>query len=174
MMILSGLNFIENTQLDLVDEILIDWSEQRPDIDCHGKEIVSRMVIFYSKYISMLEKALKPLALSPTVFSVLVTIRRKGPQAEVNIKKMIQEVLITSGAMSNLLTRLIDMGLITKRPDEEDARSMRVQLTSVGLELIDKAMEIQAACERRFVQALSREEQKQMSSLLKKMHVEVY
>lgn len=162
------------TELDLIDEILLDWSAQRPDIDCSGKEIVSRITRFYSRYMTLLERALKPLSLAPNVFSVLVTIRRKGPMASVNVKTIIQEVLITSGAMSNLLNRLIDIGLITKTPDPEDARSMLVQLTVTGLELIDKAMDIQAACERRLVHTLSLEEKSQLAFLLKNLNQEVF
>ncbi len=159
-------------RMDLVDEIVIDWSLQRPDIDCSGKAIVCRILRFYSYYLSVLEKSLKPLRIAPNVFSVLVTIRRKGKEAEINVKTLMQEVLVTSGAMSNLLNRLIDAGLITKRPDTNDARSMLVQLTSKGLEIIEKAMEMQAACERKLTCRLTQEEREQLSLLLKKIQPE--
>ena len=160
--------------MDLADEILADWSKQRPDIDCYGKAIVCRMLRFYSRYISILEKSLKPLNIAPNVFSVLVTIRRRGKTAEVNVKNVIQEVLVTSGAMSNLLTRLIDDGLIKKRADDHDARSMLIKLTPKGLKLVDQAMEIQAACERKLTHSLSQAERKQLAGLLKKLPLEEF
>ena len=64
--------------MDLIEEIVTDWSIQRPDIDCSSKEIVGRMLRFYSHYLSTAERALKKLNMAPNVFSVLVTIRRKG------------------------------------------------------------------------------------------------
>jgi DNA-binding MarR family transcriptional regulator len=158
--------------MDLVDEIVADWAVQRPDIDCSGKAIVCRILRFYSYYLSVLEKSLKPLGIAPNVFSVLVTIRRKGKRAEINVKTMMQEVLVTSGAMSNLLNRLIDEELITKRPDANDARSMLVRLTPKGLKVIEKAMEIQAACERKLISSLNQKEREQLSLLLKKIQPE--
>jgi hypothetical protein len=89
--------------VDLIDEILKGWQTQRPEIDYSGKATVCRIVQFYSHYIATLEKALKPLNMAPNVFSVLVTIRRSSKHSEVTIKKVMQEALITSGAMSNLI-----------------------------------------------------------------------
>lgn len=155
--------------MDLIEEIVSDWSTQRPDIDCSGKEIVGRMLRFYSHYYSTVERALKKLKIAPNVFSVLVTIRRKGVEAEINVKDIIPGVLITSGAMSNLLTRLINKGLVTKRQDTLDARAMLVKLTPMGLKLIDEAMEIQADCERKLTQVLSTAERRQLALLLKKI-----
>ena len=88
--------------MDLIEEIVSDWSTQRSDIDCSGKEIVGRMLRFYSHY-STVDRALKKLKIAPNVFSVLVTIRRKGIDAEINVKDIIPGVLITSGAMSNVV-----------------------------------------------------------------------
>lgn len=160
--------------MDLIDEIITDWSMQRPDIDCSGKAIVCGMLRFYSHYISLLEKALKPLGIASNVFSVLVTIRRKGEQSEMNVKKIIEEVLVTSGGMSNLLGRLIDAELITKRPDSNDARSMLIKLTPKGLHIVNKAMEIQAACERKLTHSLTEDERQQLSTLLKKIKPEEF
>lgn len=157
--------------MDLIDEIMADWATQRPDIDCSGKVVVCRILRCFSMMIAALDKALKPLGISPNDFSVLVTIRRKGSQTEIAVKQVMEEVLVTSGGMTNLLNKLIQSGLITKRKGtkEEDARSAFVKLTPKGLNLIDKAMEIQAACERQLTQALSDTEKKQLSALLKKI-----
>ena len=157
--------------MNLVDEILSDWSIQRPDIDCSGKAIVCRILHCYSTFISTLEKSLKPFGITPNVFSVLVTIRRKGADAEVTVKKILEEALVTSGAMSNLLNKLMDAGLITKRKGmgQEDERSTYVKLTAKGLALIDRAMEVQAASERRLTENLTNPEKKQLAELLKKL-----
>ena len=155
--------------MDLIDKILQDWERERPDIDCGGKAVVCRILRLYSIYIDKFEARLKPLAITPNVFSVLVTIRRRGPNAEVNVKDIIDEVLVTSGGMSNLLLRIIKTKLIKKRPDPKDARSMLIKLTSHGLTIVDKAMEIQAACEREMVNTLTSEENAQLALLLKKL-----
>lgn len=160
--------------MDLIDEILADWGTQRPDINCSGKAVVCRILRNYSGVIAVLEKALKPVGISPNDFSVLVTIRRKGPKAEITVKQVMEEVLVTSGGMTNLLNKLIQLDLIKKRKGtkKEDRRSAFVKLTPKGLDVIDRAMEIQAACERKLTQALSANEKKQLADLLKKMQQE--
>jgi len=157
--------------MDIVDEIISDWTIQRPDIDCSGKIVICRILRSFSHVIAALEKSLKPLGITPNIFSILVTIRRRGAQAEITVKTIMDEVLITSGAMSNLLNRLIELDLISKRRgmEEEDSRSAFIKLTSKGLALVDKAMEIQATCERKLTQALSNTEKQQLAGLLKKM-----
>jgi DNA-binding MarR family transcriptional regulator len=118
-----------------------------------------------------LEKVLTPLGITPSIFSILVTIRRKGKKAEITVNKIMEEALMTSGGMSNLLKKTIESGLITKRKGvgDEDSRLTFVKLTPKGILLIDKAMEIQAAMERKFTQKLTTTENKQLSKLLKKM-----
>ena len=153
--------------MDFIEEIL-------SDIDCGGKAVVCRILRIFSHANAALEKTLKPLGITPNVFSVLVTIRRKGPKAEVTVKKILEEALVTSGGISNLINRLIELGLITKRKgaEEEDARSAFIKLTPKGLAIIDKAMVVQAACERKLTQSLTNAEKKQLSALLKKMQSE--
>lgn len=160
--------------MDLIDEIITDWAMQRPDINCAGKAVVCRILRNYSYFILALERALKPLGITPNDFSVLVTIRRKGVQAEITVKQVMEEVLITSGGMTNLINKLTQSGLIAKRKGKkkEDGRSTFVRLTAKGLNLINKAMEIQAACERKLTQALSDSEKQQLADLLKKMQHE--
>ena len=82
-----------------------------------------------------------------------------------------EEVLVTSGGMTNLLNKLIQLNFIKKRKGtkKEDGRSAFVKLTPKGLDVIDRAMEIQAACERKLTQALLVNEKKQLADLLKKM-----
>lgn len=157
--------------MDLIDEILKDWATERPDINCGGKAVVCRILRNFSYVIAALEKALKPLDISPNDFSVLVTIRRKGPKAEITVKQVMEEVLVTSGGMTNLLNKLIELNLIKKRKGtkQEDGRSAFVKLTPKGLDLIDRAMEVQAACERKLTQTLSNTEKRQLADLLKKM-----
>ncbi|MAZ38697.1 MAG: hypothetical protein CMF49_01120 [Legionellales bacterium] len=158
--------------MNLIDEIMTDWKKERPDIECSGKASICSILRVYSQYIMLLERALKPLNIAPNVFSVLVTVRRKGKAAEISVKKIREEVLVTSGGMSNLLLRMVKANLITKRPDKDDARSMLIRLTPKGLKIIDKAMEIQAACERQLTNTLTKTENKQLANLLSKLLLE--
>lgn len=157
--------------VDLIDEILVDWARQRPDIDISGKAVICGLLRCFTNYISTLEAALKQFDISPNDFSVLVTIRRKGPKSEIVVKQIMEEVLVTSGGMTNLINKLVQAGLVTKRKGakKEDARSAFIKLTPIGLDLINKAMDVQAACERKLTSMLSDTERQQLAKLLKKM-----
>jgi len=155
--------------MNLIKEICNDWATQRPDINCSGKAVICSILRIRSNYLCHLEKALKPLGIAPNVFSVLVTLRRKGASAEISVSKIREEVLVSSGGMTNLLNRLINDALISKRACENDARCMLVKLTPKGLDIIDKAMEIQASLECKMTAMLTQKENNQLSDLLRKL-----
>jgi DNA-binding MarR family transcriptional regulator len=157
--------------IDLINEILVDWAKQRPDIDISGKAVICGVLRCFTNYINTLETALKQFDISPNDFSVLVTIRRKGPKSEIVVKQIMEEVLVTSGGMTNLINKLVQAGLVLKRKGakKEDARSAFVKLTPRGLDLINNAMEVQAACERKLTYMLSDVEKQQLAELLQKM-----
>lgn len=156
--------------MDLIDKIVADWQKERSDIDCNGKDIVARLVYSHSKIVKALEKSLKPFCITPTIFSVLMTARRRGKNGEVTIKQIMEEILITSGATSNLINKLVADKLITKRlaNKDEDARSVFVKLTAEGLELIDKAMVAVARCENMLIHTFSNEEKVLFVDMLRK------
>ncbi|MCB1136313.1 MAG: winged helix DNA-binding protein, partial [Chlamydiia bacterium] len=132
-----------------------------------------RIIRLYNLYVEALERALKKLDIKQTEWAVLVTVRRKGKDEGIPIKVILQEVLLTSGAMTNLVHRLIKADYLEKRKDEQDKREVRVSLTAKGVDLVDRAMEIQAGVERRFVESLDRSERTQLEKLLKKMVLDV-
>jgi DNA-binding MarR family transcriptional regulator len=87
-----------------------------------------------------LDAALTPLALTPTQFILLATTgwleHRGDPPTQ-------QQVADGSGAdrvmTSKIIRTLEDRGLITRRPDEADARAIRLALTPKGRTLARRA-----------------------------------
>ena len=56
--------------------------------------------------------------------------------------------MVTSGTMTHRMKSLETRGLVQRLPNPQDARSMLVQLTDQGLELIDRAVEAHLDNER--------------------------
>jgi len=75
--------------------------------------------------------------------------------------------MLSSGAMTNRLDRLADRGLIERIPDPHDRRSLLVQLTAEGLDLINRAVEAHLANEQRLIASLSSEQREQLATLLR-------
>jgi len=75
--------------------------------------------------------------------------------------------LVTSGTMTNRLRHLEDRGLISRRPDPDDARSVRVRLTAEGLRRVDAALVDLVTREDTLLVGLSASQRTQLAELLK-------
>ena len=156
---------------NVVDHILEDWSKEMPDETTPAKGVIISLIHCYATVYSSLELLLKPLDITPTIFSALVAIRRSGPDAEIPVKNIMEQALVTSGAASNLINQLIKLDLITKRKanTKEDARSVFVKLTPHGLAFINKLIPIITAWENKITRSLSKPEKSKLTLLLKKI-----
>jgi cytochrome b561 len=80
-----------------------------------------------------------------------------------------KSLLITSGAMTNRLNRLEEVGSIQRVADPEDKRSMLVALTDPGREKIEQALLVHTETQRDQLATLSAEQQQQLQSLLSQL-----
>ena len=71
---------------------------------------------------------------------MIVTIRRAGPPYELRPRDILREGLLSSGAVTNRVDRAEKMGLVERRPDPADRRSVIVRLTPAGLRLADEVI----------------------------------
>jgi DNA-binding transcriptional ArsR family regulator len=78
-------------------------------------------------------------------------------------------MMLSSGAMTNRLDRLEDMGLIRRSPDPNDRRGRLVELTTTGRELVDKAIGEHLANEERLLSGLTAPERVKLADLLRKL-----
>ncbi len=71
---------------------------------------------------------------------MLSALRRASPP-HLSPGQLLAQTLVTSGTMTNRLDHLEGRGLVRRRPDPSDARSVRVQITSAGRRRVDRALE---------------------------------
>jgi DNA-binding MarR family transcriptional regulator len=79
--------------------------------------------------------------------------------------------LLTSSGTTKRLDRLEAAGHITRQPDPNDRRGVLITLTPQGRSLIDKAAVPHMANEQRILSGLTREEQRQLADLLRKLRI---
>lgn len=77
----------------------------------------------------------------------------------------------TSGAMTHRLAQLEAAGLITRPAADGDGRSVLVELTEAGRDLVDRIAPDHLDNERRLLSALSDDEQRTLTALLAKLLV---
>ena len=76
---------------------------------------------------------------------------------------------LSSGAMTNRLDRLEKAGYVERLPDPRDRRAVKVQLTQAGADAWDRTVEIQGRREAFFASVLSKDEQRQLNDLLRRL-----
>src|SRR5690606_21024767 len=101
-------------------------------------------------------------------FDVLATLRRAGAPYERRPSELAEHTMVTSGAMTKRIDRLVDAGLVTRRRSEIEGRGRVVALTDRGRELIDEAFTAHIANEHRLLEPLTPSERAALASLLAK------
>ncbi|TMM52180.1 MarR family transcriptional regulator [Maribacter algarum] len=164
---------MKESQEDIIDNLVSQWHQERPELDAEAMYIVGRIL----KLGKILEKragqALKDSGIYYTDLDVLATLRRSGKPYELTPKELMRSVLITSGAMTALLDRLTRLDLIYRAPDKKDGRIKRAGLTKEGKKVIDKAIEIRFEEANDSVRKLNKAERASLATLLKKMLTEL-
>jgi DNA-binding MarR family transcriptional regulator len=111
-------------------------------------------------------------AVKPGQFQVLAALRRRDPAA-MNATELARASLLTSGAMTAVLDRLEEQGLVRRQIDGEDRRARRITITEKGRTIVDRALEQRQAQHRALNAALSLEEREALSAILRKLLIAV-
>ena len=154
-------------QKDAIDEILDQWSEERPDLDTASLGVVIRVMTLYRSFSRQATRALEPLELELWEYDVLSALRRQGKPYALPATGLARETGLSSGAMTNRIDRLESRGLVLRKPDSKDRRGVNVSLTAQGRKLIDRAIQYRLDSARDSLQALTAKQQRELASLLR-------
>lgn len=154
-------------QKDAIDEILDQWSEERPDLDTASLGVVIRVMTLYRSFSRQAARALEPLDLELWEYDVLSALRRQGEPFVLPATGLARETDLSSGAMTNRIDRLETRGLVRRRPDRVDRRGVNVSLTAKGRKLIDRAIQHRLDSARDSLKTLDAEQQRELADLLR-------
>lgn len=142
-------------ELDAVDAILDQWKRERPDLDASPMGPIGRLNRCAALLAPRLNAAFVRFDLSMWEFDVLATLRRSGAPYCLSPTELFSALMVTSGTMTHRLKRLEMRGLVERVANEQDARSLLVQLSSKGMALIDDAVDAHVENERAMLSGLS-------------------
>lgn len=154
--------------MDHVTKILAQWAKERPDLSLSPMGLIGRTKRLTTHLGHGMDQVFKAHGLNAASFDVLATLRRAGAPYALTPSQLIDWTMVTSGTMTNRLDRLEKEGLIARIRSEQDARSVTVQLTPQGFDLIERCVTEHVANQHRLTEALSAEEQQQLTQLLGK------
>lgn len=104
--------------------------------------LVARVIRIAAWLTRRAEQWLGPLGLTWESFSLIATLRRSGEPFQRRPSELLEESLLSSGAMTNRIDRVEAMGLVVRLREPNDRRGVIVQLTPEGRKLADKAIEV--------------------------------
>jgi len=150
-----------------VDTIVEQWRRERPDVDVAALATIARLIRSVHLAQTMLGPPLRGIGLEPGWFDLLAALRRTGAPFELNPTELMRATLLSSGGMTKRLDRLVEAGLVERRPDPDDRRGTLVRLTRKGRARIDEALAAHAAREDELLDVLSATDRRTLDRLLR-------
>lgn len=155
---------------DHVDRLLAQIAELGVvDIDPDVEGIVDRIGSIHRRMKKAQEATLREHGLTPEEWGVLTTLRLGKDACRSSPGELASDLEISSGAMTSRLDRLEEAGLVRRLPDPEDRRGIVVELTDKGRESWDTSANVQGRREAFFARTLTKDEQRQLNELLRKL-----
>ncbi|MFB7663235.1 MarR family winged helix-turn-helix transcriptional regulator [Kitasatospora sp. NPDC056138] len=140
---------------DHVDRVVEQWAAERPDLDASPMAVIGRLKRLSRLVESELRRTFAEHGLDAASFDVLATLRRSGPPYRLTPTGLMRASMITSGAVTQRLDRLEARGLVARVSSESDGRSVLVELTDEGRELVDRALPDHLDTEHRLLAGLT-------------------
>jgi DNA-binding MarR family transcriptional regulator len=158
-------------QRDAVDRLLDQWQVQRPDLDTSSMGVVGRL----SRAARLLERRLEDnfgrFGLQRWEFDVLATLRRAGQPYRLTAGQLVASSMVTSGAITNRIDRLVNRGLVTRQTDPANRRSVLITLTGAGLTLVDEVVVAHVRHEDELLSSLTAKQRFELANLLRALLV---
>ncbi|WP_327087655.1 MarR family transcriptional regulator [Nonomuraea sp. NBC_01738] len=156
---------------DAVDAIAKQWAVARPDLDVTPMSVVGRL----SRASRLLEREIKDFFaahnLEPWEFDMLATLLRSNLEHSMCMKDLAGSALVSPGALTNRMDRLVERGLVTRYPLPENRRMVIVTLTPEGERLANDLVALHMANEAALLSPLTAEEQQVLATALRKLLV---
>ncbi len=158
---------------DHVDGLVEQWAVERPELDTSGLRLSARIVRLQRFLDQASQAVVSDFDLQLGELNVLAALRRAGEPYELTPTDLYRGLLVSSGAMTNRLDRLEEDGLVTRVPDPDDRRRIKVALTTRGAELIDQAMDEHTALLRGAFAGIDEDQRRDLEQLLRSVLVKL-
>jgi len=152
---------------DHVDRILAQWRRERPDLNVAPLGVLGRLFRAAHLGDAALAEGIAQHNLQTGWFDLLAALRRAGEPYELNPTRLMRATMLSSGGVTKRLDRLVEAGLVERRPDPTDRRGTLVRLTRKGKMVIDKAVEAHVANEERLLRSLKPADRRTLDNLLR-------
>ena len=158
---------------DMIDRVVRETAQAWPERDASSEEVVLRILMAGHFMAQEMEYGLLEFDLNPGEFGVLIELRLTGSPYRLTPTQLYNRLLVTSGGMTGRIDKLEKRGLVRRVPDPSDRRSVLVEITDSGLELINEAVKSQHGVEDHLVEGLTIDERQQLAPILRKLLMDI-
>ena len=141
-----------------------DYSERNPTADPSATELVINVLHTAELLGRQLDLALRPFGLTRGSHNVLQILG--GATEPLTPTEVSTRLTVTSATVTGLLDTLERRGLARRRPHPDDRRSLLVEITNDGRQLLDRLVPDLIEHEKRWAAALSPSRREQLLRLL--------
>jgi DNA-binding MarR family transcriptional regulator len=156
-------------ELDALDESLVVWAREIPDLDPLTEGIVERIQHLAHQFDASMTETLATTKLDRRAFHTLGKLRSLGAPYRRSAGMLANDLRLSSGAMTNRLDRLEEAGLIRRLPDPNDRRGTLIEPTEAGHAAWDETVGTQARREAMMAGVLTEPEREELHDLLRKL-----
>ena len=155
--------------MDEVDRLIQAWARERPELDTGPMQVLSRVTRLARLLDRARRHAFAAHRLETWEFDVLSALRRAGAPFELSPGRLLHEMLVTSGTMTNRVDRLAGRGLVERSRALTDRRGVLVTLTPAGRHTVDDALADLVAGERVLLRGLDPAGERALAEQLRRM-----
>ncbi len=150
---------------DSVAGFLDQWAAQRPDLDLEAMGAIGRIQRLARLVSTDLKAYFAEHGMEPWEFDVLATLRRSG--SPLTPKALAASVMIGAAALTHRVDRLAERGLVTRNAIPDNRRSLHIDLTIEGRDLIDHTVEGHVRNQRRILSGLEQADCTELNRILR-------
>jgi DNA-binding MarR family transcriptional regulator len=131
-----------DTAPSLSELITIQWQRERDDLDLEN----FLLAIYFMRLGTLVDRAYdrycqKAYGINGGDMRVMLALRRSGPPYLKRPTDLYRALLVTSGAITKKVDRLVEAGYVERMPDPSHSGGFLVHLTKKGLQVAEKAVE---------------------------------
>ena len=152
---------------DVVDALVDQWREQRPDLELAPMATIGRLGRVMVHMTAAIEAVFAEHGLTTADFDVLAALRRAGEPFAMRPTDLSRLLMLSPAGMTNRLDRLDAAGLVRRSPDPDDRRSWSIALTDDGRRIVDAAVSDHVANEGRLLEPLSASQRRALDRALR-------
>jgi DNA-binding MarR family transcriptional regulator len=154
---------------DWTDALLDRWTTVRPRGDMEPYQVTARVSRIGLHIARRQEEAFGRFGLNRGEVGVLGALRFAGPKQQLSPTRLFKGLMLSSAGITSRLDRLEQRGYVKRRRDPDDRRGVLVELTEAGRAVLDQAVSANSGQEKELIASLTRQEQKVLAGLLKKL-----